>query len=445
MMMAASPAQPRRRGYCPGVLAPMEVGDGLLVRVRVPAGILTAAQARRIAALGRELGNGLVDLSHRGNLQLRGLDADGLPPLYAALESLGLLAADVESEAVRNVLTAPAAGLDPQGFDVRAAALALDARLAADAAVRGLTPKFGWLVCGGGVGHLADSSTDVRFDAVADGAGFAFRVALGGTLATAVPIGLCAPAGLPAVAAAIARTFIALRAARDGAPRRMAGLVRETGAGAFAALPGLTPLADAAPPVRAPRAVLGVQSGWLGVAFPFGRLDVDRLDALAGLAERQGCGEIRLTPWRALLLPGVADGTEIAALGGVLDPADVRLRLTACSGAGGCDVGTTDTHADALALARRAPALAAAAGAVHVSGCSKGCAHPAPAAVTLTARAGRYGVDINAAASGAARWPDLSPAEAVDKVAALDALYRQRAEPGVGAEAFLATLAPADL
>lgn len=444
-MTAASPKHPRRRGYCPGVLAPMEVGDGLLVRVRVPAGILTAAQARRIAALGRELGNGLVDLSHRGNLQLRGLSGDGLPPLYGALSAMGLLAADVRSEAVRNVLTAPAAGLDPSGFDVRAAALTLDARLAADESLHGLTPKFGWLVCGGGAGHLADSSTDVRFDAVPQGGGFAFRVALGGTLAAAVPAGLCAPADVADVAAAIARTFIGLRAGRDGAPRRMAGLVRECGAGAFAALPGLTPLADPAPPVRPPRAVLGVRAGWLGVAFPFGRLDVDRLEALAGLAEQQGRGEIRLTPWRALLLPGVADGAEIGALGGVLDPADVRLRLTACSGAGGCDVGTTDTHADALELARRAPALVAAVLAVHVSGCSKGCAHPAPAAVTLTARAGRYGVDLNAAASDAARWPDLSPAEAVDKVAALDALYRQRAEPGLGAEAFLATLAPADL
>lgn len=442
--------EPRRRGYCPGVLAPMEVGDGLLVRVRVPAGILAADQARRIAALGRALGNGLVDLSHRGNLQLRGLSVDGLPPLYSALESLGLLAADVESEAVRNVLTAPAAGLDPQGFDVRAAALALDARLAADERVRGLTPKFGWLVCGGGAGHLADSSTDVRFDAVPDdsgagGDGFVFRVALGGTLAAAVPIGLCAPAQVAEVAAGIARTFIALRAGRDAAPRRMAGLIREIGVGAFAALPGLVPLADSTPPVRPPRAVLGVRPGWLGVAFPFGRLDVDRLEALAGLAERQGSGEIRLTPWRALLLPGVTEGVGALALGGVLDPADVRLRLTACSGIGGCDVGTTDTHADALELARRAPALVAAVTAVHVSGCAKGCAHPAPAAVTLTARGGRYGVDVNAAPSDAARWPDLSPAQAVDKVASLDALYRTRVEPGQGAETFLSTLPPADL
>ena len=43
---------PRRRGMCPGVLAPMEVGDGLLVRVRVPAGVLPAASAKRIAELG---------------------------------------------------------------------------------------------------------------------------------------------------------------------------------------------------------------------------------------------------------------------------------------------------------------------------------------------------------------------------------------------------------
>ncbi|MBK3736627.1 precorrin-3B synthase, partial [Azospirillum brasilense] len=160
------PNPPRRRGMCPGVLAPMEVGDGLLVRVRVPAGVLPAASATRIAELGRRYGNGLVDLSHRGNLQLRGVAAADMAALVAELRALGYVSEDAESEAVRNVLTSPTAGLDGRAvLDVRPYALALDARLAADRDLHRLPPKFGWLVDGGGQATLFDSSTDVRFDA----------------------------------------------------------------------------------------------------------------------------------------------------------------------------------------------------------------------------------------------------------------------------------------
>ncbi|NUB08436.1 precorrin-3B synthase, partial [Azospirillum sp. Vi22] len=172
---------PRRRGMCPGVLAPMEVGDGLLVRVRVPAGVLPAASAKRIAELGRRYGNGLVDLSHRGNLQLRGVAAADMAALIAELRALGYVSEDAESEAVRNVLTSPTAGLDGTAvLDVRPYALALDARLAADRDLHRLPPKFGWLVDGGGQACLFDSSTDVRFDAVAGAVdGPLFRVGLG--------------------------------------------------------------------------------------------------------------------------------------------------------------------------------------------------------------------------------------------------------------------------
>ncbi|MFX6163980.1 hypothetical protein ABTF41_18525, partial [Acinetobacter baumannii] len=84
---------------------------GFLLRVRVPAGVLPAEHARRIAELGERYGNGLIDLSHRGNLQLRGIAADGLEPVTDALRGMGYVSADAASEAVRNVLCSPTAGL----------------------------------------------------------------------------------------------------------------------------------------------------------------------------------------------------------------------------------------------------------------------------------------------------------------------------------------------
>ncbi|CAO3451232.1 Precorrin-3B synthase [Azospirillum argentinense] len=449
---------PRRRGMCPGVLAPMEVGDGLLVRVRVPAGVLPAASAKRIAELGRRYGNGLVDLSHRGNLQLRGVAATDMAALIEELRALGYVSEDAESEAVRNVLTSPTAGLDGTAvLDVRPCALALDARLAADRDLHRLPPKFGWLVDGGGQATLFDSSTDVRFDAVAEAVdGPLFRVGLGGTFEGAVVLGHCRPDDLVELAAALARALLELRQTLAEPPRRMAGLVKTLGVEALrervaGLLTGPHPSHAAHGPLPSPasqerelqsppppsgggsgwgqtpptRLFLGPQPFWLGVAFPFGRLDVDRLEALAALTH-----EIRITPWRALLLAAPQDGAAetATALGGILDHHDIRLKLTACSGVTGCDVGTTDTHADGLAIAERAAGLLEAVRMVHVSGCAKGCAHPGAADVTLTARDGVYDVALNTAPGGTPWRSGLTPEAAVTAVADLsvEELFRVR-------------------
>ncbi|MBP2313107.1 precorrin-3B synthase [Azospirillum soli] len=415
---------PRRRGMCPGVLAPMEVGDGLLVRVRVPAGVLPAASAKRISELGRRYGNGLIDLSHRGNLQLRGVRPEDMAALIEELRPLGYISADAESEAVRNVMTSPTAGLDAEAvLDVRPHALALDARLASDRELHQLPPKFGWLVDGGGRAPLFDSSTDVRFDAVMTEDGPRFRVGLGGTLEGAAVLGSCRPEELVEVAVAVARAFLGLRETLVEPPRRMAGLVKTVGVeairervGAHCPHPSHASHGSLPSPARQGREFFGVQASWLGVAFPFGRLDCDRLEALANLTH-----EIRITPWRALLLAGAGEDAAATAksLGGILDRDDVRLKVTACSGVTGCDVGTTDTHADGLAIAERAPGLLRRVRMVHVSGCAKGCAHPGAADVTLTAREGVYDVALNAA-PGAAPWRSgLTPDEAVDAVAGL--------------------------
>ena len=457
-MMNPVANQPRRRGTCPGVLAPMEVGDGFLLRVRVPAGMLPAEHARRIAELGDRFGNGLIDLSHRGNLQLRGIPAEALEPVTDALRGMGYVSGDAASEAVRNVLCSPTAGLDPTAaMDVRGVARTLDARLAEDTALHRLPPKFGWLVCGGGIGHLAGSSTDVRFDAVD---AEQFRVSLGGTLAKAAPLGLCRAEDVADVASALGRAFLDLRASLPEPPRRMAGLVAAIGTDEIGKRlpPSVSPLppgerikvrgthlmdlfgvaepphpnllpAIGGPEVRLSRQrrlclrESGVEKESCNgkvVAFPFGRLTCATLAALAS-----ACTEIRITPWRALILVDPStDAEHIArAHGAILSHTDRRLKLTACSGAGGCDVGTTDTHATALAIAERAGPLLDHVRMVHVSGCAKGCAHPAIADVTLTARDGVYDVALNAKPGDAARQKQghtgLSPADAVARVADL--------------------------
>ncbi len=61
------------QGWCPSTLRPMMSGDGLLVRVRPPLARLTPAKRKGLAQAARTRGNGLIDLSSRGNIQLRGV------------------------------------------------------------------------------------------------------------------------------------------------------------------------------------------------------------------------------------------------------------------------------------------------------------------------------------------------------------------------------------
>jgi precorrin-3B synthase len=57
------------------------------------------------------------------------------------------------------------------------------------------------------------------------------------------------------------------------------------------------------------------------------------------------------------------------------------LRVSACTGAPSCQATHAETRTLAAALAPHMPAQAH----LHISGCTKGCAHPGAAAVTLVA------------------------------------------------------------
>lgn len=106
------------------------------------------------------------------------------------------------------------------------------------------------------------------------------------------------------------------------------------------------------------------------VGVEFGQMRAETLAALAVSA-------IRITPWRMILLEGIAAAPDVAGL--IIDASDPRLNVTACTGAPGCPQALQPTRALARALATQVPPGQH----LHVSGCAKGCAHPQPADVTL--------------------------------------------------------------
>ncbi len=84
---------PQRRGACPGLSAPMPTGDGLLVRL-LPIGTIPLAAFADLCAAARTYGNGVIEITSRGSIQVRGLSAGSAPRFAAAVAALGIAAQD---------------------------------------------------------------------------------------------------------------------------------------------------------------------------------------------------------------------------------------------------------------------------------------------------------------------------------------------------------------
>jgi len=396
-------AAPAIKGWCPTLLSPMQSGDGWLARVKPSAGVVSAVRARLIADAARRHGNGHIDLTARANLQIRGLSPHSAEEFAETIIGEGLANANLSLEAIRNVMASPLGPDDPSAaFDSHAAARDIEAMLAGSPALWALPSKFGVLVDGGGVLPLEDIAADIM---VLPHEGWLAVSLDGGTLAA-----LCAPSSLAETVKALALAFLRLSAERSEKPRRMRGLVMAIGEEATFAEAGLSGTRVPAGLKSEAKSAIGLISlGYqrqyaFGVGLPFGRIEADALHALADISERYGDGHVRSTPWRALLLTGVvtADAKrlteEVEALGLIAEPTDPRLNIFACVGAPSCMSASVDARGDA---ARLAGAIRATRDdTLHVSGCSKSCAHRGCAALTLVGRDGRYDLIRNGTAAG---------------------------------------------
>lgn len=379
-----------RRGWCPSTLRPMETGDGWLVRLYPPGARLAPQQLRRVAELALAHGNGLVEISARASLQLRGVTPQSHPRLVEDLLADGLLDEPERDGPKRLTLVSPLAGLASSGAVRPLDAFTLAERIeAAVRTVEGLPPKCAVVLDDGGPSSLDAVAGDLRL--VGTGSG---QLVLG--LPAARWYGPLAEAEAPALVAAILRRFAALRRAAPERIRRLRDLPAE-------ALAGLVDLPEAAalPARPAPRRAGlfpqgdGHVTGLIGL--PFGR---SRAETLAALAQAVGDepAEIRPSPWRGLAFRGLSPGGAeallalAAAQGLIVADEDPRLSVQACAGSPACTRAQAPAAADAGLMADALAALLREGFDLHVSGCAKGCAHPAAADLALTGRDGRYEV-----------------------------------------------------
>jgi len=362
----------RVRGWCPSAHRPMVSGDGLLVRVKPRIGRLSDSDMKTIGLLSDSYGNGVIDLTSRGNLQIRGVAKADHPALLADLIAVGLVDAEPAREERRNITVSP---LWQSGDRTERLYHAIEARLGD---LPDLPGKMGVVIDAGPSPVLTGVSGDFRFESAldgqlilrADGAGRGMAV----IEADAVDA-LCE----------MARWFVATGGPEAG---RMARHLERVDLPAEWRGDG------------AARAGARPEPGGAVYGVPFGRATAADLTKLVS---DTGARHVRVSPWRMLFLEGAA-GVEVE---GFLSSADPVLDVAACPGAPACAQGQVETRGIARALAGRV-------GTLHVSGCAKGCARQAISEVTLVGRAGRFDLVRNGRAGDMPERSGLTDAQVLE-------------------------------
>jgi precorrin-3B synthase len=382
-----SPAQPSaaRRDVaagdaCPGILDLHEARDGLVARFRLPGGYASRTRLLSLAALAGRFGDGRVDLTARGNVQIRGIQPDAADGMARRAAAAGLMPSPAHDRA-RNISASPLAGLAGHP-DLRGLVRTLDRAILADPGLAALPGRFLFSL-DDGTGRAGIGGCDVGLRLDSGAAELVVAGRLTGLRGPAAP-------GIQRVAAA-ARAFLDQRQASA----RMAGLA-DGGAGVAEAVGGV--LGSAAEDA-ADRLALGAAPGagqFVVVAAPLARLTAVQVRLVARMLLP---GEVaRLSTAGRIVLPLSGDAREalrrLDDAGLVTDDRQELAAVTACAG-----TACAKSLADVRALAGRIPGL----GAVHWAGCDRRCGLPADATEVVATPDGRLVSGDGAVLSAAAR------------------------------------------
>jgi|SRR6187402_614697 len=383
--------------FCPGIMHAVPAKDGLLLRIRVPGGLMSASQLEVVASLSSLFADGSVEITSRANLQLRAIREEDLPEIVAALASAGLFPSP-EHDRVRNVVTSPFAGMHLEEFlDTRPLVLALDRRLQAESLLSELHPKFSFGLHGSQQRFSRDLD-DLSLEACEDGSHLRLSIA-----GEATGYSVAKENAVDCLVEA-ARGCIGLAKASD-VPIRAKRIVALPGAvdqllGTLSSM--LVPCPTAARPPAFVEMIQGafptVRGDLVNIvpSVPLGRLSSQQARVIAG-AVKQWDGDLRLAPWRGVILGAMpATATEgiaedLRSVGLSWDGRDGFQGIAACAGSTGCDASLADVRGDAALLAQRLSGKAVSSGwTVNLSGCEKQCARRHGASAELIANDSGY-------------------------------------------------------
>ena len=354
-----------QRGACPALSAPMMTGDGLLARVALTDAI-TPAQLAGLCRLALRHGNGILDISARGNLQVRGLTEMSAPLLDTNVRALNLPLR--EGLAVE---TPPLAGLDDGEIaDPRPLAEAI--RQEAHG-IEGLAPKMSVVVDGQGTLRLSHLLADIRLSAVRSDGGIRWKLLLGGAEATGNIYGLFGETDAIEAAILLLRELAATGSKARG---------RDLASG--------LPLNDGAAPSAPPFGIFALSNNLCaaGIGPAFGQAQAEDLIALCTEAERLGVRSLKPALDHSLMFFGLRPSCKLLVdfaerKGFITAPGDPRGNIAACPGSPACSSATIATREIAANAAGEYADLLDGSFKLHITGCPKGCAHPQPAALSL--------------------------------------------------------------
>ena len=383
-MTALTIKDPQRRGVCPGLSVPMATGDGLLVRL-LPIGPIPLTAFAALCAAARIHGNGVLEVTARGSIQVRGLDRESAPRFAASVAALNIAAGDGIP-----VLSNPLAGLDAtDAIDAAALAAELRRALAQKSLAKRLSAKVSVVIDGGGTLNLDNIAADVRLGAEKMASGVvALRVAVGGDRASATLLGVIA------VERNVETVVRLLEAVAQCGARARDIVATERVVVLHSVVADLLIADEQTPTAAKPCDVIGTHalrdgSFAVGLGLAFGHADATSLEHLIAAAKAAGAGSVQPAARRALMAIGLPQNKLSAfahaggQLGFIVRADDPRRHVIACAGAPVC----ASAHIAARAIGPRIAAIAAphidGSFKIHVSGCAKGCAHPTRAGLTV--------------------------------------------------------------
>jgi precorrin-3B synthase len=386
-MTALAINRPQRRGACPGLSVPMPTGDGSLVRL-LPIGTVPLATFSKLCAEARRDGNGVIEITGRGSVQVRGLTAASAPRFADAIAALNIAAEDGIP-----VLSNALAGIDAEEI-LDASALAADLRraLARTSLSARLAPKVSIAIDGGGALKLDGVAADVRLCAELSNGSPVLRVSVGGDGLSAPQFGVAEPTHGVEIAMRLLEVV-----AQRGRDARARDILAAEGVAPFSAALGSGAGSCVLPP--APRkweksdaiGVHALRDGSLacGIGLAFGHADASALERLAQAAAAAGATGLRAAAGRALMTVGLTRDTATAFvaaaenLGFIVSANDPRRHVVACAGAPICSSAFIAARGIAPLVADVAGPYLDGAFQIHISGCAKGCAYTGTAALTV--------------------------------------------------------------
>ena len=371
-----------------------------MMRLRITNGQLTSRQLSTLASLSERLGNGVMDITTRQQLELRAVQIRDVPEILEALRGIDLTSLQTGMDNIRGVNTCALSGLTPHElFDAAPVGEEFTQTFLGNRAYTNLPRKLNVAITGCLENCTHSETQDIALTPAAGPAGEkGFNLAVGGKMGSggmtvAQPLDVFIhPEAAASLAATVTLLFRDEGAREQRTKTRLAFLVQDWGVDRFR-----NELekrwGEALPPsgrdVRvqhstdhlgvAPQRQEGLYS--VGLCVPTGRTQAADMMELARLAEVYGAGAIRLTTGQNAIVVGVPEEDVQPLLDEPLlsrfspTPHAFERGLVSCTGKDYCNLALIETKALGRQLAESLAARFPSADplTMHWSGCPAGC------------------------------------------------------------------------